>query len=87
MYDEETNWEYADEDGQPLSETATQLIKMMEELGASSKLINLMYSGLPEEKMPRAMQMMEEHYKKYGQVTEQDMLVALLILTEPTPHK
>lgn len=55
----------------------------MVDLGARDNLIHLLCSALTDDKKQDALAMMDVHMEKFNQVTEQDMLKMLLVLTIP----
>ena len=67
-----------------ISEAEHRLIETMLTYGAKEELIHLLCSALSEEQQESAVNLMKRHYQKYREVTEEDMLKALLILTNPS---
>ena len=66
-----------------ISETEHRLIETMLDYGANEELRHLLCSALSEEQQESAISFMKRHYQKYGEVTEEDILKVLLILTKP----
>jgi hypothetical protein len=63
-----------------ISATEQRLIETMIDYGAKDELIHLLCSALSTAQQENAIHLMQRHYQKHGEVTEEDMLKALLIL-------
>ncbi len=67
-----------------ISSTEQRLIEAMIDYGANEELIHVLCSALSSEQQENAIHLMQRHYQKYREVTEEDMLKVLLILTKPS---
>ena len=65
-----------------ISATEEMLIETMIDLDATDELIHLVCSALTEEQQAEATDFLKQRYQERGEVTEQEMLRMLLILTE-----
>ena len=65
-----------------ISATEERLIEIMIALGAEDKLIHLICSALSEEQQAEATDFLEQRYQSNGEVSDQEILKMLLILTE-----
>ena len=65
-----------------INATEERLIEVMIEVGAEDSLIHLICSALTEEQQTEATDFLEKRYQERGEVTEQEMLRMLLIMTE-----
>ncbi len=66
-----------------ISATEQRLIETMIGYGAKDELIHLLCSALSTAQQENAIYLMRRYYQKHGEITEEDLLKVLLILTKP----
>ena len=65
-----------------ISATEEILIETMVDLGAEDELIHLICSALTEEQQAEATDFLKQRYQERGEVTKEEMLKMLIVLTE-----
>ena len=66
-----------------ISSTEKELIEMMVDFGVADDLIHVVCSNLSEKQQVKAISLLDLHFEKHKEITDEDILKILLLLTRP----